>query len=87
MNPRSMSLDSQCHLTRFRHLPPGPSPLPAAALHQASNRQYLDRLINIFGRPDSPEAAMKQQAVHYFVAAADEKGRCATGSGQARYLN
>jgi hypothetical protein len=56
-------------------------------LHQASNRQYLDRLINIFGRPDSPEAAMKQQAVHYFVAAADEKGRCATGSGQARYLN
>ncbi len=64
MNPRSMSLDSQCHLTRFRHLPPGPSPLPAAALQQASNRQYLDRLINIFRQSELPG---KEHAEQYLL--------------------
>jgi len=54
MNLRSISLDSQRHITRFRHLPPGPSSPPAADLHQRSNRQYLDRLIDIFRQSELP---------------------------------
>ncbi len=64
MNPMSISLDSQCHLTWVRHLPPGPSRLPAAALHQASNRQYLDRLINILRQSELPG---KEHAEQYLL--------------------
>ena len=64
MNLRSISLDSQRHITRFRHLPPGPSSPPAADLHQRSNRQYLDRLIDIFRQSELPG---KEHAEQYLL--------------------
>ena len=47
MSPGSLSLDSQHPLTRPQHFQPGPPKVFSSALRQQSNREYLDKLINI----------------------------------------
>jgi integrase/recombinase XerD len=64
MSPGSISLDLQNHSIRTRHLPSGPSRVSLPALHQASNREYLDRLIDIFKKSELPG---KEHAEQYLL--------------------
>lgn len=62
MSPGSLSLDSQRHSSRSRHFqssPPPPS--QAAVLCRASNRDYLDKLINIFRQSELPGKEYAEQ--------------------------
>jgi integrase/recombinase XerD len=64
MNPGSLSLDSQQDSTRRRHHPPGPSQALRSAPYQACNREYLDKLLNIFRQSQLPG---KEYAEHYLL--------------------
>ena len=64
MSPGSLSLDSQHPLTRPQHFQPGPPKVFSSALRQQSNREYLDKLINIFRQSELPG---KEHAEQYLL--------------------
>jgi len=61
MSPGSFSLDLQNHSIRTRHLSSGPSRALPTAFYQASNREYLDKLINIFRQSELPGKEYAEQ--------------------------
>jgi integrase/recombinase XerD len=64
MNPGSISLDSHHRVIRYRDLPAGPSVIPRTALQQENNREFLDKLINIFRQSELPG---KEHAEQYLL--------------------
>ena len=54
MDPRSISLDSECPPIQPGHLPAGPCRISQTALRQTENREYLDKQINLFRQSELP---------------------------------
>jgi integrase/recombinase XerD len=61
MSPGSLSLDSQRHSIRSRHLSPRLSSTYQKAPYQATNREYLDKLVNIFRESELPGKEYAEQ--------------------------
>ncbi len=54
MNPGSISLDSKRHPTPSGHLPPRLPSVNRTAPYQATNREFLDKLVKIFRESELP---------------------------------
>lgn len=82
MSPGCISLDSECPPIRSGHLPAVPCRISQTALHQAENREYLDKQINLFRQSELPGKEHAEQYLSHLY-----RKNCRSGTIESNQIS
>jgi integrase/recombinase XerD len=82
MSPGCISLDSECPPIRSGDLPAAPCRISQTALHQADNREYLDKQVNIFRQSELPGKEHAEQYLSHLY-----RKNCRSGTLESNQIS